>query len=86
MKESNIIKNQKHNQNLWALKCIMYYSFFIDGRLIGVPIRIIILGLEKIKAEFKDLKGIGIYLFSKHISDCLIGNAHKWSHLLQNNL
>jgi len=35
------------------------------------------LGLEKVKAGFEDLKGIGIPFFSKPIDDSLIGNAHK---------
>ena len=63
MKKLKIIKNQKHNQNIWALKFIIECLFFVDGRLIGVPIRILILGLEKVKAGFEDLKGIGIPFF-----------------------
>ena len=62
MKKSKIVKNQEPSQNLWALKCIIDYSFFVDGRLIGVPIRILILGLEKVKAGFEDLNSIGIHM------------------------
>ena len=65
MKKSKIIKNQKHSQNLLVLKCIIDYSFFVDGRLTGVPIRILILGLEKVKAGFEDFHSIRIHMRTK---------------------
>ena len=78
MKKLKIIKKQKRKQNIWALKFIIECSFFVDGRLNGAPIRILILNLEKVKAGFEDLKGIGIHFFSKPIGDRPIGNAQKW--------
>ena len=73
-----IFKNQKLNQNLWALKFIIECSFFVDDRLIGVPIRILILGLEKVKAGFEDVNSIGIHMATKHNCVCQIVNDLKW--------
>ena len=78
MKKLKIIKNQKHKQNMWALKFIIKCSFFVDGKLIGIAIKTLILDLEKVEAGFEDLNDIGIHFFSKRIGDRLIANAHKW--------